>query len=45
MRALEPNFEVFDIARLRREKRAGADVAFERLRHPGMEWLGPKAGC
>jgi len=32
MRALEPNFEVFDIAHLRKEKRAGAYGAFERLR-------------
>ena len=32
MRALEPKFELFDIAYLRKEKLPGADVAFERLR-------------
>ncbi len=32
MRAIEPEFELTDIAHLRNEKRSGADVAFGRLR-------------
>ncbi len=32
MRAMEPKFELVDIARVRNEKRVGPDVAFERLR-------------
>jgi len=75
MRAVDSKLELFGIAHVRNEKRAGADVAFDRLRcaegagrsncaarpdlsvrdiadpthrglrHPGMEWLGLKAGC
>ena len=32
MRELQSTFELFDIAHVRNEKRAGADVVFERLR-------------